>query len=474
MTAAEDIGYCNRIDIFVLGIEHFEVPQRATELFDATILPGAGMGNFLPLIEGFAAFALTMLALATAVGAIYGACERGVRLRARGMRDMMEFFYRNEVQPLLEERRLAATTYEGSYTFPEIVTAPGVLTVETLLGYGSMGRCIAAAPASVENLDFAFATGTTGALAVTLAPGKNVPGAPQTVKYSIRTNFVPPIENEVGNPLNTFLTEMTLLPIPITTEGRSILGTWLDRLVWRRGKKPKGTWSEARAREFLIASDDFYSLKYTVDSLAEPEFATKLRASEIGRLIAEARSENEWEACLARLKERFSALGRAASERFARRARLWTVVVGFVLAFGVNIDSINLLNRYLSDNTLSKELLAQQAEAPAAGAPVDAAQEIVTQVASVEAAFPVGWDLFPICPAAVATDGQAAETAMPADLRCTTEDNVFGQLKWLFGVLITGVLVGLGAPFWTEVFNNFLKARNLVNAYRDGSARRSV
>jgi hypothetical protein len=47
------------------------------------------MGGFLPLMEAFAAFALTMVALTTAVSTILGIFWRVLRLRAMGMRSML-------------------------------------------------------------------------------------------------------------------------------------------------------------------------------------------------------------------------------------------------------------------------------------------------------------------------------------------------------------------------------------------------
>ena len=60
------------------------------------------MEGFLPLIEAILAFALTMVALTTAVSVITGVVFRFFRSRAAGLREMMTYFFRNEVIPLLE------------------------------------------------------------------------------------------------------------------------------------------------------------------------------------------------------------------------------------------------------------------------------------------------------------------------------------------------------------------------------------
>ena len=67
------------------------------------------MDGFLPLVEAFLAFALTILALTTAVSALVGTGQRLLRWRPRVLREMVDFFYRNEVQELIEDLGKAGT-----------------------------------------------------------------------------------------------------------------------------------------------------------------------------------------------------------------------------------------------------------------------------------------------------------------------------------------------------------------------------
>ena len=62
------------------------------------------MDGILPLTEAFLAFALTMLALATAVSSLVGICHRLTRWRAVGLRRLVDYFYRNEIRTSLSER----------------------------------------------------------------------------------------------------------------------------------------------------------------------------------------------------------------------------------------------------------------------------------------------------------------------------------------------------------------------------------
>src|SRR5688572_2234998 len=60
------------------------------------------MNGFAPLLEGFLAFALTMVALTTGVSAIVGAINQLRRKHARGLRDMVRLLYLREIVPLLD------------------------------------------------------------------------------------------------------------------------------------------------------------------------------------------------------------------------------------------------------------------------------------------------------------------------------------------------------------------------------------
>ena len=86
--------------------------------------------------------------------------------------------------------------------------------------------------------------------------------------------------------------------------------------------------------------------------------------------------------------------------------------------------------------------------------------------------LPIGWDLFPNCPVS-STDvrctnyWQAACTGDQGTLECREDvakiSNVVALsgglfLTWLIGVLMTGLLVGMGAPFWYDVVSGIARA----------------
>jgi hypothetical protein len=242
------------------------------------------------------------------------------------------------------------------------------------------------------------------------------------------------------------------------------------------------------------------SLARALDALTDEELITRLKASEVGRAIAERLPPADAAAELARLAAKFASYGRAASESFARRSRVWTCALGFLLAFALNIDTFNLLARYMADPSLAESILAHpqailaappQDDTAPTGPAADAlteAQRLVIDasrtVAGLSTTFPIGWTLYPNC-AGTAGDPRclALRDRMPAPPPAAPKFWSFlsflgvvgdvaradpaGFLRWLAGIVVTGALLGLGTPFWVEVLNNFLRARSLIASFRN-------
>lgn len=311
------------------------------------------MNGFLPLIEGFLAFALTMLTLAVATSAITGIWQRMLRMRARGLRTMFQHLYSYGISSLLAK----------------------------------------------HHLDL---------------PDAAVEAARQK-----------------------FLADMTLSPAFYV----------------------KGDASEKDAGIRIIARDDWSSLKHGLDHVSRDELFTRFRASDLGEWLQDQLGWESMEMLLKDAAARFDALGRAASEQFARRSRILTVIVGFALAFSLNIDSVHLLKSYLQ----SPQLRQQVIESTQRAGPVDTVQSSSAQAdgesdleaarairASLLQTFPVGMEFYPYCQSST------------ADVRCIlkTESNQWLlNIRWLIGVLVTGLMIGLGAPFWVQVVNTVLRVR---------------
>ncbi|HSW13589.1 MAG TPA: hypothetical protein VLI06_12165 [Solimonas sp.] len=400
------------------------------------------MNSWFPLIEGFIAFALTMVALTSVVSALLGIWQRLWHWRSRGLRTLIRFLYQRDVAG-----QVAAATEVAPAAAPDINSLGKLLK-----NHGWRGLI------QFVFRELVIATASTGAE-------------------------------------SRFVDDMTRLP--------SI---------------------DPPALDFLKANTGFAN---SADSLTDAEFLERLRASAVGKAIL-VQHTVKTETIFAELLSRFTAYGRASTEAFARKSRIGTVVIGFGLALLANIDSFQLLNRYLTDPALTAKVV-ERSEAILAGElrkadtdavavsmdvattkvggafdaalrslPADATQEIaqlqaaratalgtmgavqketseaISLTMGVVESFPVGWSLYPNC----------SDTAL--SIRCKqlqllahaplpnqeaglveaicwvwTHDRA-GFLRWLIGILITGAMLGLGTPFWVEVVNNFLRGRQLL------------
>lgn len=437
------------------------------------------MGGILPLLEAFIAFALTMAALTTVVSALVGTWHKLTRARAYGLRMQMVYFFRNELKPALD-RLARAEPAQGAAPLRQVV-------------------------AELGNRD----------------PDIDVT-AP---------NFV--------NNLARFLVDMTLLPQVVDFKAESATGgaapTDADaRIAMLRNGLTRSLWMETTRDGTTTSRGDYReryrrwrSLRFALDSLPTAEFKVRFAASAIGEAMRKSIGEEAFAAELARLTQRFEALGNAASESFQRQAHVASYVAGFVLAFGANVDSFNLLSTYMSRPEITRKLIADYestgqlpaAQADRAGAEAllpkaqrlelvrkrlegaitdeqlaklapdlreklvagfaemsvvekdlrGAAVEATAIIVGASQSFPVGWDLFPNC-RGVAGDTRCLTVRVAASTPSSAGPGIYDTLvgnpslglRWLVGVLVTGFLLGLGTPFWVQVINGALYARNLM------------
>jgi len=391
------------------------------------------MTSFLPLIEAFLALALTMLVLTTGVSSLAGTWQRALRARARGLRSLLQAFF-----------HLALRDY----------ASPTPASVARFVGEMSL--------------------------------------QPQ------------------------LLADIAVLPDDAAKEGR-----YLALLPDLAGADQQNlSWGAAWA-----------SRSRTLDTLSEEEFKTRFRASTIGRAMAQTLPAVDFDAKLADLHTRFVAYGHAATEEFARNARLHSTVFALLLALGANIDAFNLLETYLANPALRAAVIEKYekigtapatppAQTGSATTPVqqiedlrafaadlagkdaqalrliddkarlatnavqasqtayDEARQVVTDATTN---FPVGWDRYPGC----APKGDTQRYADPrcAGIRIGDRDASLAERighafsedgrqawRWLIGVFLTIVMLGLGAPFWIQTVNGLLRARDLVRSGRQAGA----
>jgi hypothetical protein len=118
---------------------------------------------------------------------------------------------------------------------------------------------------------------------------------------------------------------------------------------------------------------------------------------------------------------------------YKRRVQLIIFALGLVIAVGLNIDTFSLITG-LSNNTVTRATIVSAAQGAANTQPI---ASLTTLEKSIEQIQPVtGW----------------STSALPADF--------WGWVLKIFGLLATTFAVSLGAPFWFDLLNKFMRFRS--------------
>ena len=195
--------------------------------------------------------------------------------------------------------------------------------------------------------------------------------------------------------------------------------------------------------------------------------------------VLESRLGDEAEAFWSAAARRYDALGAQISESFRARSNLWSTVIATVLAVALNIDAIQLLRVYYQDSLTSGAVVARldglmqgfeavQAIAPAVPQGPDTQEQVMALLAEVKGSvdglagqdFPIGHGMFPYCHAEA-----SAGVGLPGgDPRCGADVERWSlaggltYMLWVAGLVLTGMLAGLGGPFWYDTLRGLAAA----------------
>lgn len=222
-----------------------------------------------------------------------------------------------------------------------------------------------------------------------------------------------------------------------------------------------------------------------LDWIAPKELFLRLAESEVGDELKKLGTD-VGEKVLRQWADAFDRMQGDASALFATRARTISVFIAIGLAFALNVDAVRLFNTFLTDDQLTARFLAQadtiqkqykdQAAATAAAAKAaptagdaealadngkvieektKALKQYIDQSSAL--GLPFGSHFFPYC-AAPSNDPLCTGAASPCSL-----EGFKSVGRWLASVLLAGVLIGLGGPFW---FNAFTSLSAMVQSLR--------
>ena len=187
---------------------------------------------------------------------------------------------------------------------------------------------------------------------------------------------------------------------------------------------------------------------------ANPQLAINTRQTLA--ILQEARSD-----FVAKINNSFDQSIDRVAQRFTASTRAITFMAALIVAAGMQVDVIGLVNRLSADDMLRQAFVTQAASIPAmapAGAPSPAAV-----AGSTEAVVPrptaEGIDLQYM--AFLADNGLITAAHTPRQWM-----KRWGEIN-ILGVLVTSLLLTLGAPFWYSALGRLLLLRSVLAAKDD-------
>lgn len=192
-------------------------------------------------------------------------------------------------------------------------------------------------------------------------------------------------------------------------------------------------------------------------TLSTIEFIRRLAETEIGRRLAQ-RADSEVDALIDDITERYEDYGRRASQLFRRHSQIGTVVVSVIIAMCLNINVVTLFRTFQTNQELT-QAVAGQAEQVMATYQVQF--ELLKATAQIDELEKTAIDtdingLKQSVQKFTKTVEKAEKLGLPIGW---TDDQFFnlddiekmGLFVWLLTTIFTGLLIGLGGPFWFDM-----------------------
>ena len=230
---------------------------------------------------------------------------------------------------------------------------------------------------------------------------------------------------------------------------------------------------------------------HRLDELGVQGFMERLGSTPFGASIVSAAAVEGDQALTAALKDvsqKFEAFGQEASTYFEARARLVSVIVGIVLAIGVNINAFTLFTTFMHNPDVAQAVIKQ-------GEAVNKAYQDFERTREAQQS------------AGSSTGGTAAQGNTNVDVQKIVEEerkkvekavtdlrgvgvpigragdlwSVFGDIeksltsgRELLGLLLGGLLIGLGAPFWYRLVDGLVNIRSILGGRGSGAGADAV
>ena len=250
------------------------------------------------------------------------------------------------------------------------------------------------------------------------------------------------------------------------------------------------------------------TLEFVLRCLAESETVKTASLEASDRLKTE----------LNRIARKYEDLGSSVSARFKEHAQMYSIAIGVILALTANIDGLRIFDAYRTDPKLALAVIEKQeslieknqeiqaamkslnelylredekkgaidtaesgkksadeinrlkaelqqipdkiSESPEITAIQKSIQEAKNQVVGLRnIGVPIGWDYYPNCKDIISENEEKDCKGFWACILTTFISDFPGFMAWVLRVFVTGILIGLGAPFWFDVAKRLSQIR---------------
>jgi hypothetical protein len=184
-----------------------------------------------------------------------------------------------------------------------------------------------------------------------------------------------------------------------------------------------------------------------------------------------------------RIARKYEEFGSSVSASFKLYSQAWSLAIGIALAICANIDGLRIFEAYRADPSLTAiviEKMEKQDTLTNVDSTTPSAQQQLADLITL--GVPIGWQFYPGCP--FGADAEAWARSCPKCKVIPVEKREIGKEKqwlgerivktlwydpggfllWLMVVVGTGVLIGLGAPFWFDVAKRLAQIRKGIQS----------
>lgn len=229
---------------------------------------------------------------------------------------------------------------------------------------------------------------------------------------------------------------------------------------------------EGAASEDMQEFIDKITLKGGDTNVTTIEFIRRLADTEFGRGISK-RADSEVDTLIEEIAIRYEEYGRQASVWFRQYSQIGTIIVSVIVAVCLNINGLIIFSAFQNDAALTRAVALQaeqamvnyqaQAKSLAAtlqaedssdlGPDIEKLKDSVDQLkdsvaAATDLGLPIGW------PSAW-SQGRLFDDK---------DIEPLGWPVWLLTTILTGLLIGLGGPFWYDVVKRLTPINQLAGA----------